>query len=154
MEFDLQSLFGLLQLYSLAETLQLPLLPPQLGSYTRTLLVSQVRRHLTSLCNPLLLIDWLPMSDQSPMHRIVWCYDISFIRYYRNSLSLEGPTMLIKHCKTEYFSRENPQVSSSSYCRIFGWTCRGVVAEPGNSWPPPPPSVSQCRATTADRGLW
>ncbi len=34
------------QLYSLAETPQLPPLPPHLGSYTRALLVSQDRRHL------------------------------------------------------------------------------------------------------------
>ncbi len=35
-----------MQLYSLAETPQLPLLPPHLGSYTMALLVSQDRRHL------------------------------------------------------------------------------------------------------------
>ncbi len=34
------------QLYSLAEILQLPPLPPHLGSYTRVLLVSQDWRHL------------------------------------------------------------------------------------------------------------
>ncbi len=34
------------QLYSLAETPQLPTLPPHLGSYTRALLLSQNRRHL------------------------------------------------------------------------------------------------------------
>ncbi len=34
------------QLYSLTETPQLPPLPPHLGSYTRSLLVSQDRRHL------------------------------------------------------------------------------------------------------------
>jgi hypothetical protein len=48
MELDLQSLFGLLQLFSLAETPQLPPPPhpsPHLGSYTRVLLVSQDRRH-------------------------------------------------------------------------------------------------------------
>jgi hypothetical protein len=51
MELHLQSLFGLhvqcAQLYSLAETPQLP--PPlsdYLGSFMRTLLVSQDRRHL------------------------------------------------------------------------------------------------------------
>ena len=50
MEVDLQSLFGLhvtwcAQLYSLAETPQLPP-SPHLDSYTRALLVSQDRRHL------------------------------------------------------------------------------------------------------------
>ncbi len=45
MELDLQGLLGsCVQLYSLAETPQLN--PPHLGSYTRTLLVSQDRRHL------------------------------------------------------------------------------------------------------------
>jgi hypothetical protein len=34
------------QLFSLAETPQLPPLPPHLGSYTRALLVSQDRQHL------------------------------------------------------------------------------------------------------------
>jgi hypothetical protein len=43
MEFDLQNLFGLL--CTLAMTPQLPP-PPQFGSYTRALLVSQDRRHL------------------------------------------------------------------------------------------------------------
>jgi hypothetical protein len=46
MELDLKSLFGLLQLYSLAETPQPTPCPPHLGSYTRVLLVSQNRRHL------------------------------------------------------------------------------------------------------------
>jgi hypothetical protein len=47
MELDLQILFGLrcTQLYSLAETPQLSPLPLHIGSYTRTLLVSQ-DRHL------------------------------------------------------------------------------------------------------------
>jgi hypothetical protein len=51
MEGDLHSLFGLhvtwcAQLYSLAETPQLPPLPPHRDSYTRALLVSKDRRHL------------------------------------------------------------------------------------------------------------
>ena len=47
MELDLQRFLGsCVQLSSLAETSQPPSLPPDLGSYTRALLVSQDRRHL------------------------------------------------------------------------------------------------------------
>ncbi len=54
MELDLKILFGLgIQLYSLAETPPTTQLPPHLGSYTGSLLVSQDTL-TTSLCNPLL----------------------------------------------------------------------------------------------------
>ncbi len=54
MELDLQSLFGLLcTAVLIGWDLVTPTLYPRLGSYTRALLVSQDRRHLFRLCNPL-----------------------------------------------------------------------------------------------------
>jgi hypothetical protein len=79
MEVDLQKLIWApcAQLYSFAETPQLPPIPPHWDSYTRALLVSQDRRHL-------FVTPWTSRSDSSMIlnKNVTKAIKVRHMKYY------------------------------------------------------------------------